>query len=84
MGRGCILGQGVLEALERWPRRAVVQCDALHLGAGDDGAEDVDGIAGIGDGDGVLVVEHGEAEVRDALLGADGDDGLGLGSRSTS
>ena len=47
--------------------------------SGDDGAEDVDGVAGIGHGDGVARVEHGEAEVGDALLGADGDDGLGLG-----
>jgi hypothetical protein len=32
----------------------VVERDALDLGAGDDRAEDVDGVAGIGDGDGVL------------------------------
>ena len=57
----------------------VVERDALDFGAGDDRAEDVDGIAGIGDGDGVLIVEHGEAEVGDALLGADGDDGFGFG-----
>ncbi len=51
----------------------------LHARAGDDGAEDVDGIAGVEDGDGVLVVERGEAEVCDSLFGADGDDGLGFG-----
>ncbi len=39
----------------------------------------MDGIAGIGNGYGVGIVQQGEAEVRDALLGADGDDGLGLG-----
>ena len=39
----------------------------------------MDGIAGVGDEDGVLVVERGEAEMRDAFLGADGDDGLGVG-----
>jgi hypothetical protein len=57
----------------------VVERDALDLGAGDDRAEDVDGVAGIGHGDGVLAIEHGETEVGDAFLGADGDDGLGFG-----
>ena len=47
--------------------------------AGDDGAVDVDGVAGVGDEHGVARVEDGEAEVGDALFGADGDDGFGVG-----
>jgi len=39
----------------------------------------MDGIAGVGDQDGVVGVEDGETEVGDALLGADGDDGFGFG-----
>ena len=58
---------------------AVVEGDADDVGAGDDGAVDVDGVAGVGDEDGVARVEDGEAEVGDAFLGADGDDGFGLG-----
>src|ERR1017187_4440199 len=57
----------------------VVDGDADAVGSGDDGAVDVDGVAGVGDEDGVAGVEDGEAEVGDALLGADGDDGFGLG-----
>ena len=53
--------------------------DADHVSAGDDGAVDVDGVAGVGDEDGVARVEDGEAEVGDAFLGADADDGLGVG-----
>ncbi len=49
------------------------------MGAGDDRAVDVDGVAGIGNEHGVARVEDGEAEVGDALLGADGDDGFGVG-----
>ena len=58
---------------------AVVDGDADDVGAGDDRAVDVDGIAGVGHEHGVARVENGEAEVGDALLGADGDDGLGVG-----
>ena len=58
---------------------AVVDGDADDVGAGDDGAVDVDGVAGVGHEHGVARVENGEAEVGDALFGADGDDGLGVG-----
>ena len=47
--------------------------------AGDDGAVDVDGVARIGDENGVAAIEDGEAEVGDAFFRADGDDGLGGG-----
>ena len=53
--------------------------DADHVRPCDDGAVDVDGIAGVGHQHGVARVEDGEAEVGDALLGADGDDGLAVG-----
>ena len=64
-----------------WARNCslVVDGHADDVGAGDDRAVDVDGVAGVGDDDGVARVEDGEAEVGDALLGADGDDGLGVG-----
>lgn len=69
----------VLKAGEKLVRRGVGDGNALDARACNDGAEDVDRIAGIGDRDGVGVVEHGEAEVGDALFGADGNNGLGLG-----
>ena len=53
--------------------------DADDVGAGNDGAVDVDGVAGIGYKHGVARVEDSEAEMGDALFGADGDDGLGVG-----
>ena len=53
--------------------------DADDVGSGDDGAVDVDGIAGIGDEHGVARIENREAEMGDAFLGADGDDGFGVG-----
>ena len=49
------------------------------VSAGDDGAVDVDGITRVGDEDGVATIEDGEAEMGDAFLRADGDDGLGGG-----
>ncbi len=58
---------------------AVVDGNADDVGSGDDGAVDMDGVAGVGDEDGVARVEDGEAEVGDALFGADGDDGFGVG-----
>jgi hypothetical protein len=39
----------------------------------------MDGVAGVGNEDGIARVEDGETKVGDALLGADGDDGLGVG-----
>ena len=57
----------------------VVDGNADDVRAGDDRAVDVDGVAGIGHQHGVARVEDGQAEVGDALLGADGDDGLGVG-----
>ena len=72
--------QFVLEARDEVIGGAgVVERNGLDFGAGNDGAEDMDRVAGVGDGDGILIVEHGEAEVGDAFLGADGDDGFGLG-----
>ena len=43
------------------------------------GPVNVDGVAGVWNEHGVARVEDGEAEMGDALLGADGDDGLGFG-----
>ncbi len=57
----------------------VVDGDADDVGSRNDGAVDVDGVAGVGDQDGVARVEDGEAEMGDALFGADGDDGLAVG-----
>ena len=57
----------------------VVDGDADDVRAGNDRAVDVNGVAGIGHQHGVARVENGEAEVGDALFGADGDDGLGVG-----
>ena len=57
----------------------VVDRHADDVRAGDHRAVDVDRVAGVGHQHRVARVENGEAEVRDALLGADGDDGLGVG-----
>ena len=46
---------------------------------GNDRAVDVDGVAGVGNQHGVARVEDGEAEVGDALLRSNGDNGLGVG-----
>ncbi|MND86299.1 hypothetical protein D3C80_782600 [compost metagenome] len=47
-----------------------------HLCAGDHRAVDVDRVAGVGHQHGVAMVEGGEHQVRQAFLGADGDDGF--------
>ena len=57
----------------------VVDGNADDVRAGDDRAVNVDGVAGVGNEHGVARVEDGETEVGDALFGADGDDGLGVG-----
>ena len=62
----------------------VVHGNADDVRAGDHRAVDMNRVARVGHEHGVVRVEDGEAEVRDALFGADGDDGLGLGIRSTS
>ncbi|MCY1441564.1 hypothetical protein D9M71_578830 [compost metagenome] len=49
-----------------------------HLGAGDHRAVDVDRVAGVGYEHGVAMVQGGEHQVRQAFLGADGDDGFGF------
>ena len=69
--------QFVLQAIEE--AGGIIHLDGDHMRAGDGRPIDMDGIAGVGDEDGVLLVERGEAEVSDALLGADSDDGLGIG-----
>src|SRR5580700_950741 len=58
---------------------AVMDGDADDVGAGYDRAVDVDGVTRVGNENGVARVEDGEAEVGDAFLGADGDDGFGVG-----
>ena len=50
-----------------------------RLGAREQRAAGVDGVAGVGGEGDVARVEEGEAEVVDALLGADRRDHLGLG-----
>ena len=70
-------GQLVLQPIEKAGR--VVHLHRDDLRAGDGGAVDVDGIAGVGNEDRVLIVERGEAEVGDAFLRADGDDGFAVG-----
>ena len=77
LGRGVMRGMSSSSCARKWS--LVVDGDADHVSAGDDGAVDVDGVAGIGHQHGVARVEDGEAEVRDALLRSDGDDGLGVG-----
>ncbi len=47
-----------------------------HLGAGDHRTVDVDRIARVGHEDGVAMVEGRQHQVRQAFLGADGDDGF--------
>ncbi len=54
----------------------MVDGHAHHVRSGDDRAVDMDGIAGVGHQHRVARVEDGQAQVGDALLGADGDDGL--------
>ena len=49
------------------------------MGSSDDGAIDVDGVAGVGNEDGVARVENRQAQMGDAFFGADGDDGFGVG-----
>ena len=51
---------------------------AHHVRSGDDRAVNMDGIAGVGHQHRVARIEDGQAQVRDAFLGADGDDGLGF------
>mmetsp|Transcript_2839 Transcript_2839/g.7339 ORF Transcript_2839/g.7339 Transcript_2839/m.7339 type:complete len:399 (+) Transcript_2839:976-2172(+) len=49
------------------------------VGPGDHRAIDVDGVAGVGHQHRVATVQRGQHQVGQALLGADGDDGLAVG-----
>ncbi len=77
LGRGTM--RGIRSSKLREEVIAIDDGDADHVSSGDDGAVDMDGVAGVGHQHGVARVEDGEAEVGDAFLGADGDDGLGVG-----
>ena len=61
-------------------RKAELGHERQHdrLGAGKQGAAGVDGVAGVRGERDVAGIEEGEAEVVDALLGADRRDHLGL------
>ncbi len=53
--------------------------NGADVGTGDDGAVDVDRIAGIGHEHGVATVERGEHQVRETFFGTDGDDRFAVG-----
>ena len=59
----------------------VVDRDAEHVGSGDDRPVDVYGVAGVRHQYGVAGIKDCQAEVGDAFLGADGDDGLAKAAR---
>lgn len=71
------LAHGALEFLEEVHARR--HAHGADVGAGDDRAVDVDRVAGVGHQHGIATVQGGQHQVRQAFLGADGDDGFGIG-----
>ncbi len=72
---------GVLDRLLQLAEEvdALHQRHVAHVGTGDDEAPGMDGIGGIGHQHRVTGTQAGERQVRESLLRADGNDGLGLG-----
>ena len=63
----------LVEEVHAWHQR-----HRTHLGTGDHRAVDVDRVTGIGHQYRVAMVEGAKHQVRQAFLGADGDDGFGF------
>jgi len=76
LGRGVIRGMISSSCARKLPGCGR---DADDVRAGDDRPVNVDGVAGVRNEDSIARVENGETEVSDALFGANGDDGLGVG-----
>ena len=71
---GIALAHGALELLEKIDARC--HAHRADIRAGNHRAPDMDRVAGIGHQHGIAGIERGQHQVRQALLGADGDDGF--------
>jgi hypothetical protein len=77
LGLGVAAADGALQLGEEVDLAA--DRDGADVRPGDDGAIDVDGVAGVGHQHGVAAVQGRQHQMGQALLGAYGDDGLGVG-----
>jgi hypothetical protein len=69
--------QLVLQAIEKTV--GIIHLNGHDLRASNGWTVNVDGVAGIRDKDGVLIIQRGEAKMGDSLFRSNGDDGLGIG-----